>query len=288
MAAPIMNQALRHFRGRHVLGLSATLERPDGMTPLLHHCLGQVGFHIDRERGCEPVRVSIAMFDGPETDVVGRDGKTLDPITLNKIAGNRERSAFLARRVVAMRRAGRTVVVISDRNAQLEVLHGMLITRLRDAFRVRVSASTLARLFAAAAFPVAMPAEIVEKIHALAVAAATRDMSVGLFVGKTRAKDRPGQLAMPTLLTNYSMAAEGLDVVALDTLVFATPKARITQAVGRIQRPCATKKRPLVLDLVDKHAMVHLHHARRRFYQREEYETQTLDTSTAQDCEWFS
>ena len=36
LAAPVMNKAMRKFRAKNVIGLTATKERSDGMTPLLH------------------------------------------------------------------------------------------------------------------------------------------------------------------------------------------------------------------------------------------------------------
>ena len=46
MAAPVMNQAMRLFRARYVVGLSATVARPDGLTPLLHWSLGPLGVRL--------------------------------------------------------------------------------------------------------------------------------------------------------------------------------------------------------------------------------------------------
>ena len=53
------------------------------------------------------------------------------------------------------------------------------------------------------------------------------------------------------LIATYSMASEGLDIKTLTTLVFATPKTDIEQAVGRILR--VKHNNPLIIDIVDKH-----------------------------------
>jgi superfamily II DNA or RNA helicase len=232
MAAPVMNTALRRFRARYVIGLTATKERPDGLTPLLHWSLGPEGFRIERD-GSEAVRVSVAVFDGPERDTLTRDGKPLDAVTLTKLAKNPARNAFIARRVVAMRRAGRVVVVLSDRNAQLDALEALLLKEF--------------------------PRE-----------------EVGKFVGATKERDRPVQLARPIVLSNYPMANEGLDKVELDTCVMATPKGRVTQCIGRVQRPCATKQPPLVLDVADGHALEAMRWRRQAYYRKMGYETQVV------------
>lgn len=54
------------------------------------------------------------------------------------------------------------------------------------------------------------------------------------------------------VLATYGMFGEGTDIPALDTLVLCTPRSRIEQMVGRIQRLHAGKKTPFVVDIVDK------------------------------------
>ena len=64
-------------------------------------------------------------------------------------------------------------------------------------------------------------------------------------------------------------------------VVMATPKSRITQCVGRIQRPCDTKQTPLVLDVTDEDAQFfqQMRWKRQREYRREGYDIQTLQAS---------
>ena len=241
MAAPVMNKAMRLFRAQYVLGLTATKERPDGLTPVLHWSLGPEGFHVERD--CEAVKVSIALFHGPERDKVSKDGQPLVALTLNAIARNMQRN-FIAERVAAMRRHGRCVMVLSDRNAQLEVLHKLL----RDKESI--------------------PAD-----------------DIGLFVGKT--KDRDVQLARPLVLSNFSMANENLDKEGSTPSSLATPKSRVTQAVGRIQRPCPTKQMPIVLDVADVHALAYLRWKRQNYYRSQGYQMQILDAVGTDEGQWF-
>ena len=70
----------------------------------------------------------------------------------------------------------------------------------------------------------------------------------------------------------YSMASEGLDLPALDTIVFATPKCDVEQAIGRILRSCYGKKTPVVIDLVDPFSHYQNYGWRRRaFYLKHHY-----------------
>mgnify|MGYP001282701483 CR=1 FL=1 len=54
------------------------------------------------------------------------------------------------------------------------------------------------------------------------------------------------------IFATYSLANEGLDIPALNTLVMATPKADVVQACGRILRETGDKrKNPVIVDFVD-------------------------------------
>jgi len=68
------------------------------------------------------------------------------------------------------------------------------------------------------------------------------------------------------------MVSEGFDVDRLDTLIFATPKVSIEQAVGRILRKQNYTYNPLVIDIVDKlNVFKNQGYARKRFYNKNNY-----------------
>ena len=72
------------------------------------------------------------------------------------------------------------------------------------------------------------------------------------------------------VIATYAMAAEGLDIKTLTTLILATPKTDITQAVGRILRKQDVDA--LVIDIVDQHGVFQRQWAkRRRIYKKSNY-----------------
>ena len=74
----------------------------------------------------------------------------------------------------------------------------------------------------------------------------------GLYIGGQKRTERERvERECAVLFGTFAMAQEGLDIPRLDTLVFATPASDITQAVGRILRPCSSKKPPIIVDLQD-------------------------------------
>lgn len=73
-----------------------------------------------------------------------------------------------------------------------------------------------------------------------------------LYVGgQKRAAREIAERDAQMLFGTFAMAQEGLDVPRLDTLILGSPASDVTQAVGRILRPCAAKMTPLVLDIQD-------------------------------------
>lgn len=81
------------------------------------------------------------------------------------------------------------------------------------------------------------------------------DVSCALFIGgKTKDNLEERKRAEDDariILATFAMASEGLDIPRLDTLILATPIGDVTQAMGRVLRPCATKKTPVIVDLCD-------------------------------------
>jgi len=92
-----------------------------------------------------------------------------------------------------------------------------------------------------------------EQVHLLADEVERRmpQYRVLRYVGATKKKDQAKAHEADLLIGTYGMAKDALDLPALDTLVFLTPKADVEQPVGRILRGCAGKKDPMVVDPID-------------------------------------
>jgi len=76
--------------------------------------------------------------------------------------------------------------------------------------------------------------------------------NVGFFVGGKDEDELDVESAKGLIFGTYQMASEGLDIPSIDTLFLATPMADVQQSVGRIVRPSADKKEPVVVDYVDR------------------------------------
>lgn len=115
-------------------------------------------------------------------------------------------------------------------------------------------------------------------LRGLVIEAGIPEDDVGIFKGGMKDAERVAQLKRPVVLCSYGMANEGVDKREADTCILATPKGRITQAIGRIQRPCETKQTPLVLDIADEDADIFktMRWSRQRLYARARYPVQVL------------
>lgn len=127
LGAPVFGSAITKLRCAFVLGLSATPERKDGLTELLFHNMGTVVHRVTRE--AETVLVTSLVFDEREMHVehTSRDGRPCYSTMVNTLSQNTRRTQILAAHISRYQRAGRTVIVLSDRIKQLEALHSYLL-----------------------------------------------------------------------------------------------------------------------------------------------------------------
>jgi superfamily II DNA or RNA helicase len=84
------------------------------------------------------------------------------------------------------------------------------------------------------------------------------------YVGGRKKAELEIAKTKPVVLATYQMCAEGTDVPEWDTLVMATPRSNVKQAIGRVMRFKEGKPQPVVLDLVDSDSIFH------RFYNKRE------------------
>ena len=96
-------------------------------------------------------------------------------------------------------------------------------------------------------------------------------ISAGVYLGGMKTKDREETVNCSVILGTYQAAGEGFDVPELDTLILATPKSDVEQAVGRILRQ-KNKNEPIVIDIVDSFSIFKgQYYKRRKFYKSCEF-----------------
>jgi superfamily II DNA or RNA helicase len=94
--------------------------------------------------------------------------------------------------------------------------------------------------------------------------------TVGYYIGGMKESALKESEGKTVIIATYSMAAEALDIKTLTTLIMATPKTDIEQAVGRILR--AKHAKPIVVDIIDSHEPFLKQWGKRKvFYKKQNY-----------------
>ena len=205
----VFSRALSTITTRHILGLSATVKRKDGLTKVLNMFVGEVVYSIKRKpQSSVEVRGIRFMHDDPEfgASITDYRGKIMHSSMITKLCKNSDRTSFISRLIEAEMKDNQQILVLSQNRNVLTSL-GELLT--------------------------------------------AASVSCGFYVGGMKEKDLALSARKPVLLATYGMAAEGLDIKTLTTLVLATPRTDIVQAVGRILR--SDHARPLIIDIIDTH-----------------------------------
>ena len=97
-----------------------------------------------------------------------------------------------------------------------------------------------------------------------------KSISAGFYVGGMKEKDLQVSAEKRVILATYGMAEEALDIKGLTTLVLASPRTSIEQAVGRILRTKGNS--PVVHDIIDQHDVFQRQWKKRlAFYKKGEY-----------------
>ena len=94
--------------------------------------------------------------------------------------------------------------------------------------------------------------------------------TVGYYIGGMKEAALKESESKKVIIATYAMAAEGLDIKSLTTLIMATPKTDIEQSVGRILREKHSS--PIVVDIIDKHDIFQKQwYKRKAFYDKQGY-----------------
>ena len=231
ISSEVFSNTLFKLVTKYMLGLSATMNRKDGTSKIFKMFLGEVVFKENRKQD-HPVVVRAVEYriDDEEFNEIVYDFR-----------GNPQFSTMITKLCNYNRRSEFILQVLGDMlrenpNQQVMILahNKSLLKYLYDAIAVRNIAS------------------------------------VGYYVGGMKEAALKESESKKVIIATYSMAAEGLDIKTLTTLIMATPKTDIEQSVGRILRE--RHGTPVVVDVIDKHDLFQKQWAKRKaFYRKQNY-----------------
>jgi len=212
-----------------VLGISATVERKDGLTDVLYAFIGPKLFSTGRNTSEQVVEVRALRFHTPDPQFreVEYDfrGQVKFSTMMSKLCTYAPRTDFLQQRIeeVHRERPNSQMIVLAHNRCLLVDLYKRLTASLKSS-------------------------------------------TVGYYLGGMKQAALQQSESCQIVLATYAMAAEALDIKALEILVLATPKTDIVQSVGRILR--TKHSQPLILDIVDLHDTFQNQWRKRKTYYR--------------------
>ena len=233
------SKALLKINCRKMLGLSATPSRDDGLTKVLKWYIGDIIF--------EAVNEEIKNVEVKRYIIQSDNGVYKKEILNHKFA------PMLPRMINNITEYELRTRFILNLIRELRTTPGRQILLLSD---------RRAHL---------------EEIHTAVEKEAI--CTVGYYVGGMKQANLKLSESCELLLGTFAMAAEGMDIPTLNTLILASPKSKITQAVGRIVRKKHLEIAPLVIDIVDYFSMfVNQGNRRMTFYKKMGYPVYNYNT----------
>ena len=114
VAAAWFSRALPKFPARYVLGLSATPDRSDGLTPALTWLMGPTAYRATREAINVDVRL-VRYHGGSRREIKYKNGTTGSSTMTTNIMRDATRNGVLMRETLAAVERGRRVIVLTGR-----------------------------------------------------------------------------------------------------------------------------------------------------------------------------
>lgn len=214
VSADTWSQVVEMFPAKRRWGLSATLNRSDGLEIIFKSHLGDVIYQLLGTNLQPKVYAINTGINFPQAQFQMRNGKLNTAKMLTHLTTIEERNRKILGYLVSAARGGRRIIVLSERVEHVKYLRQVFDHNTKgEGFETR--------------------------------------MYIGGMDADARAEAEENA---DILFATTQMAKEALDIPSLDTLFFVTPQgSEITteQAVGRIARSFEGKKTPLVVDFVD-------------------------------------
>ena len=247
LGAKHFSKVLSKLQTKHMLGLSATPTRDDGLTKVFEWHLGKPVFWEKRREADETVSVEIMRFSCDDIDYMevptNFRGEVILARLLTQIVNCQKRNVFITDRLKDLiKEPARRILVLSERIGHLEALEALM-----------------------------KPTGCV----------------MGYYIGgmKTATRDLAAEEAQ-ILWATYAMASEAMNIKTLNTVLMASPRKKIEQSTGRIlrQRPEERKVAPIIVDIVDVHRSMQSQSRQRiAYYKKCGYKIKDGDSNTDSD-----
>ena len=117
-----------------------------------------------------------------------------------------------------------------------------------------------------------------ELLYEIEIQLQQKNITCGYYIGGMKPDELIHSTKQSIILATYPMAAEGLDISTIDTILLATPKTNVEQAIGRIRIQTERINDPLILDIIDDFSIFSSQaYQRLKLYKKKGYQIENED-----------
>jgi len=236
LAAEVFCRALQKMNIPLTLGLSATLDRKDGLKKVFEWYLGKSVYKFKNKKDIDLI-VQIHKYyetssDYSEVKLIF-NGKVNIAGMVNNICNYKPRTLYIINIILTLLKnePNRKLLVLSERRNHLNEIENLLkFNDLND---------------------------------------------IGYYVGGMATKDLDISSTKKIILATYQMSSEGLNIPTLNTVIFASPISDVQQSLGRILREKKEERKyiPLCIDIWDEFSIfLRKGYSRIKYYKNNNYD----------------
>ena len=235
LGAEVFSRAFLKLNSPIILGLSATLNRKDGLRKVFEYYIGK---SVYKHKKTEAIDVNVQMHKYFVPDIeycqpkLLWNGKPNCAAMITNICNYKPRTLMILDLIknIISKEPGRKFLLLSERRQHLADFEKLILK---------------------------------DKIA-----------DIGYYVGGMTQNDLDISSTKQIILATYQMAAEGMNIPALNTVIFASPIGDIQQSIGRIlrEKPSERKYIPLCIDIWDQFSIfIRRGYTRITYYKKNDY-----------------
>ena len=236
VGAQVFSKALFKVNFKYTLGLSATVNRKDGLTKVFKWFLGDILYKIAKKENVPCIIKQLIIDDNDEKykkEYTLFNGKPNIAKMITNICSYIPRTLKIVTQIKSILEDNiqktRKILVLSDR-----------------------------------------------KQHLIDIGSYFEKEQYGFYMGGMKEIELEKSKLKQIILGTFNMISEGFDLPSLDTLILASPKSDVEQSIGRVQRKHIITENdniPLVIDIIDNFSLFERQaNKRKTFYKKMKYE----------------
>lgn len=246
ISSEVFSRSLLKIVTKYVLGLSATMQRKDGLTRVFKMFIGEIIYKEKRDTKDDVLVKAIEYkTNDEEFNETAYDyrGNPAYSTMISKLCAYNHRCEFILKVLI------NELKIFPEQQIMILAQNKNILVYLHKAIEHRNIAS------------------------------------VGFYVGGMKKDDLKNSESKKIIIATYAMAAEALDIKSLTSLFLVTPRTDITQAVGRILR-VKHKRPLVVDFIDTHKVFKNQWLKRQKFYKKNKYKTVHTDSSGYMTNSW--